>query len=250
MSLTATAAWLSLVSEFYTPDHVVAAPRGMETFEIPQHTISVDMRYPVVYVPGRKLSYKFMASEALWILNGRNDLAYLTAVNKNMAKYSDDGVTLSGAYGPHIMSQLKYVVDTLVKDQYTRQAVLTIWVRTPRPSKDIPCTLAMQFMIRDGRLNCHTYMRSSDAWLGVPYDIFTFSCVAEFVRLLFYDATGINLELDTLYNTAGSRHLYQSNADDVSNLDMTGFNELKFKLRASSGEELFDVLTIMRNRGL
>lgn len=154
------------------------APRGQPTLEI-LHTnnIQVDMRRAVVTSPERKLNYRFMAAEALWILSGSNQLSPLTRFIKRFSDFSDDGETLFGAYGPPVTAQLPYVVESLLKDRDTRQAVLTIWRQSPKPSKDIPCTIAMTFSIREDRLHQHVFMRSSDAWLGIPYDMFSFACI-------------------------------------------------------------------------
>jgi thymidylate synthase len=145
-----------------------------------------------------------MAAEALWILDGSDQLSELVRYNPNMAAFSDDGVTLAGAYGPRIMPQIPYVVSKLREDRDTRQAALTIWTPSPAPSKDIPCTVAMDFKVRDGKLNLHVFMRSSDIWLGLPYDVFSFSCVAYLVCSILGDVTP-----GTLYLTAASSHLYE-----------------------------------------
>jgi len=172
-----SAAWRKLLCEILANGRDVA-PRGQPTKEV-LHTnfITVDMGRAVVTDPLRKLNYQFQCAEALWILGGDNRLEPLTKYVKRMAQFSDDGVTLAGAYGPRIVPQLPYVVSALVVDRDTRQAVLSIWTPSPKPSKDIPCTVAVAFSIRDDRLHQHVFMRSSDAWLGIPYDIFSFSCV-------------------------------------------------------------------------
>lgn len=171
------AAWRQLLFTLLTCGERVA-PRGQGTREV-LHTnlVRVDLRRPVVTTPERKLNYRFMAAEALWVQAGSNELAPLTRFMKKYANYSDDGVTLFGAYGPPIVAQLPYVVQALLADRETRQAVLTIWRQNPPATKDYPCTIAMTFSIRQDHLHQHVFMRSSDAWLGIPYDMFTFACV-------------------------------------------------------------------------
>jgi thymidylate synthase len=179
------AAWRRLLTTIVDYGRVVS-PRGQATLEVLHaNSIVLDLAQPVVTSPERKLNYRFQCAEALWILSGSNELAPLTRFVKRMAEFSDDGQTLAGAYGPPITRQLDYVVNALVKDRDTRQAVLTIWQPNPRPSKDIPCTVAMTFSIRDGRLHQHVFMRSSDAWLGIPYDMFSFACVGLKVACLY-----------------------------------------------------------------
>lgn len=131
-------AWRRALKRALTEGELVA-PRGQRTKELLGHVVSIDMARAVVTSPTRKLSYRFMCAEALWILAGQNELAPLTRFVKRMADFSDDGVTLAGAYGPRLVPQLPYVVDALARDRETRQAVVTIWTPSPPPSRDIPC---------------------------------------------------------------------------------------------------------------
>jgi thymidylate synthase len=186
------------------------APRGMKIRELSHYAVKVDMRYPVVANPGRKINHRFMAAEAFWILSGDNRVDELTRYNPNMGKFSDDDKTLAGAYGPRIMPQAQYVVDRLLNDRDTRQATLTIWTPSPGPSKDIPCTIAMDFKIRQNMLHAHVFMRSSDVWLGLPYDIFSFSAVAMYILASFNAKADKPAGLGTLYLTAASSHLYEA----------------------------------------
>src|SRR5574343_614172 len=102
-------------------------PRGLRTLELEHHTVQVDMLRPVLMCPDRKLNYRFAAAEAWWILSGLDSLYDLTPWNPNMAKFSDDGLRLSGAYGPRVARQLSYVVGKLISDPDTRQATMTTW---------------------------------------------------------------------------------------------------------------------------
>lgn len=193
-----------------------AGAAGSGTIELlHRQVVQVDLTRPVVANPRRRLSYGFMAAEALWILSGSNDLAPLVKHVPGMAKYSDDGQTLAGAYGPPITAQLPYVVNKLASDPHTRQAVLTIWRPSPPDSKDTPCTIAMSFLLRRGRLHQHVFMRSSDLWLGVPYDVFSFSMVALKVLTLLNDrlrAAGLQpADPGALTITAASSHVYTRN---------------------------------------
>lgn len=188
----------------------VVSPRGQATKELLGHSVSVNLARAVVTSPLRKLNYKFMCAEALWILDGQNELAPLTRFVARMAEFSDDGATLAGAYGPRLVPQLPYVVDTLARDRDTRQAVASIWMPTPTPSKDIPCTVAVCFNIRNDALHQQVFMRSSDLWLGLPYDMFSFSCWGIKVACLL-NARGVSprVKLGTLTVTAASSHLYE-----------------------------------------
>lgn len=218
MNIDLNLTWLNVLNDTLH-NGVEVSPRGQLTREIPQRTIEIDMRHPVLTVPERKLSYQFMAAEAFWILTGDFRVETIAPYNKHISQFSDDGETFFGAYGPKIATQLDYVVDKLRNDSDTRQAGLTIWRENPPQTKDVPCTVAIFFGIRQGLLNCHVFMRSSDLWLGVPYDIFNFSMLAHRVCALLnmnYDEHfGVLAKPGTLYLTAASSHLYEHNFTDA-----------------------------------
>jgi len=210
--MPATPAWCHLLKD--TLDWgVLVSPRGKRTKELVHHTICVDMRQPVVMIPARKMNYRFMAAEAYWILSGDDRVDTIAPYNKHIAQFSDDGERFFGAYGPKVVGQLEYVVDKLHKDLSTRQAGLTIWRENPPPTKDYPCTIAMFFHQRGWALNCHVFMRSSDQWLGVPYDIFNFSCIAYMVCAMLNERrhSDIDIRPGQLFLTAASSHLYEDN---------------------------------------
>jgi hypothetical protein len=224
MSQSALRAWYDTVDHLLTQGEPVS-PRGRLTVEQLHRTISIDLRRPVVTASARKLSYQFMAAEAYWILTGDNTTQGIVPWNQHIGQFSDDGKTFFGAYGPRILSQLDYVVGALMLDPDTRQAALTIWRENPPATKDMPCTVAMSFSLRQGVLHQHVFMRSSDAWLGLPYDLFNFSMVAHYVaaqlnyaRLANYAAEGRTevgetdlVQLGELHLTMASSHLYEVN---------------------------------------
>lgn len=189
-------------------------PRGMKIKEIWAAQTRISMEQPCVTIKERSLGYKFMAAEAAWILSGDNRVETIKPYSTAISRFSDDGFFFHGAYGPMIRDQLHFIADTLNSDPDSRQAVLTIWRPNPRPSKDIPCTVSIQFMIRGGKLYVIDTMRSSDLWLGWPYDVFNFSMLARYVICLLKNKP----ELGDLILQAGSMHLYESNWNDVQQI--------------------------------
>jgi thymidylate synthase len=173
-----------------------------------------DMGYPIVTCKPNT-SWIYMAAEAIWILSGENSLFYSQEIQRIQAPYSDDGKKLSGAYGPSFQSQLPYILDLFARDINTRQAVLTIWKRSPKPSKDIPCTVALQWLIRNNKLHCIVTMRSSDVGMGLPYDMFSFACMSAEI------ASKLGVELGICYITAGSRHIYDNQIATLKDLPIT-----------------------------
>ena len=212
--------------------------RGQRTLEILASQTNVDMDFPVVTAKARNLGYRFMVAEAWWILTGQNAVETIKPYSKQIERFSDDGVHFAGAYGPPVIDQLTYIVDSLQRDKQTRQAVLSIWRPNPRDSKDIPCTVSVQWLIRDNYLHCIDNMRSSDAWLGWPYDIFNFTMLtAHILQLLKKRGSGYeNLELGTLTLNAGSQHLYER---DLENVEKVLKNEEEYPCPGFIPDEIF-----------
>jgi len=183
------------------------APRGKKIKE--QLNMSLHVTHPrgnILVNKARNLGYRAMVAEWLWIASGTDLLAPLLQYNKNYEGFSDDGITLYGAYGPRIRKAWHQVVEVLKKDNDTRQAVLSIWAPdTRRDTKDTPCTLSLQFLIRENRLHLTVNMRSSDAWLGLPNDFYVFS------QLLNEMACDVEHDIGSLTMNLGSSHLYETN---------------------------------------
>ena len=226
--------WLETLQKIIE-SNLVSKPRGFEIKEILNNQMKIDMHIPILSVIKRNLGYKFMAREAWWIMDGRNDVESIKDYSKAISNFSDDGYHFNGAYGPRLVDQWHYIVDSLINDIDTRQAVATIWRPNPRASKDIPCTISVQWLIRNNKIYCVDNMRSSDIWLGVPYDVFNFTMLTGYLMLLLRERGLDDLELGYLYLNAGSRHLYENNfelAIDVLNCpfakDYSEFNPYEF----------------------
>jgi len=169
-----------------------------------------DVRRNVMNIPMRKLNYRFMLAEWLWIVAGREDVGTVALYNSQICKYSDDGRVFAGAYGPRLHKQWDYVLHQLEHDESSRQAVATIWTPMPSRSKDIPCTISCQFLIRDKYLHGIFNMRSSDAWLGIPHDVFNFCQIINGL------AGQLKIEPGSLVLNLGSSHLYQNNWEEAA----------------------------------
>ena len=209
------------------PDFI-SKPRDLKIKEKLNHTWTIDMDDPIITLPERKLSYPFMFGEATWMLQGKNDVESVSKYVGGIKRFSDDGKTFFGAYGPKIITQWSYVVDTILKDNESRQAVISIWRENPRSSKDIPCTLTLQFLLREAsdELWLHTIanMRSNDAWLGVPYDTFNFSAISFFI-VCWLNHYNLKCKLGSLSIQAGSRHIYETDFKKLDNIFTSDFDD-------------------------
>lgn len=201
-----------IYEELYRNKHFYkdSNPRGKRTKEIIAPTLYLhNPRNRIAYNPIRRFGFKYAFVESLMLFDNAKDLKYFLHYNKNMAKFSDDGYTLYGSYGYRIADYIKLVIDKLKNDNDTRQAVLPIlrvedsFVKT----KDIPCTLSLQFLIRDNRLNMITNMRSNDIILGLPYDIFIFTTLQEII------ANELEIDLGWYIHRPASLHLYEEHFD-------------------------------------
>jgi thymidylate synthase len=212
----ASLAWYALLKTVVEQGYE-SSPRGKDIYEVLGTQILFNMENPVVAVSERRLSYSFMAAEALWILSGSNKVSDIEPWCDKLKDYSDDGRIFFGAYGPPIKEQTNYVCNKLLDDPDTRQAVMTIWRQNPPQSKDIPCTLSLQFIIRGQQIFCIVNMRSSDVWLGLPYDMFVFTAVSIAVarRINFMRGSGPMVTLGSCMLTAGSSHVYKQDLQKI-----------------------------------
>lgn len=199
--------WWDLLRQLYYHGRRVS-PRGMAIREhIGVHLVLEDARNNVLAHPVRELNHKFMVAEWLWMWFGRDDVATIARYNKQLAQFSDNGVNFNGAYGVPIKEQWWGIRETLTHDPYSRQAVLQIFRVPKAPTKDVPCTINMQFLIRGGKLHTLVNMRSSDVWLGLPYDVFNFTMLANIL------AAQLHVRLGGLTMHLGSSHLYERDMD-------------------------------------
>lgn len=169
----------------------------------------------------RKLPMRYCVGELLWYLSGNPSLKAIQLYTNAWDRMSDDGETVNSNYGYRIQNmideaeeyatgfkfnQLAMCEELLRKDPNTRQAVIHIKQArnvAVHPTKDLNCTVCLQFFIRDGKLYMTTYMRSNDLWMGFPNDVFQFTCIQ------IYLAMKLGVGLGSYTHVAGSLHLYE-----------------------------------------
>lgn len=164
----------------------------------------------------RKLPMRYCIGELLWYLSGNPSLDAIRMYTGAWDRMSDDGVLVNSNYGDRIQkavceysgktfNQLAMIEEMLRRDPNSRQAV--IHIKQARnllkyPSKDVNCTVCLQFFIRENRLYMTAYMRSNDLWMGFPNDIFQFTAIQ------IYLAMKLGVQLGSYTHIAGSLHLY------------------------------------------
>lgn len=172
------------------------------------HVEITDPTYGIITSPGRGLAMRYAVGELLWYLSGSNRTKDIALYAKRWNELSDDGKTANSAYGHRIFErfgfdQYEYIKMLLRQDPNSRQAVIHIKDANMQETKDMPCTIALQYLIRNNRLHATTFMRSNDIWFGFPYDVFSFTALQ--IKLAFE----LGVDIGTYTHIAGSLHLYQ-----------------------------------------
>ena len=186
--------------------------RGNRTRELRARLIELDaVRERCILLAGRNNNIFASIAESMWVLNGRDDLDYLSAYLPRAPEFSDDGQTWRAAYGPRLrnwngIDQLAEILAILSTDLASRRAVAVIFDpdRDFVESKDVPCNNWLHFLARDGRLDLHVVARSTDIWWG-------FSGINAFEWSLLLEMMAFWLELapGRLTFFTSSLHLYQ-----------------------------------------
>jgi thymidylate synthase len=148
--------------------------------------------------------------ELLWYLARTNRVAFISYYVPQYHEESDDGRSIFGGYGPRLFKMRRHNqvanIEALLREKPTsRRAAIQLFdaADLARPHKDIPCTCTLHFLVRQHRLHMITYMRSNDAFCGLPHDMFSFTMIQEII------ARRLGLELGTYKHAVGSLHLYR-----------------------------------------
>lgn len=204
-----------------------ATPRGMAISELIGASFTLtNPRNRLILNESRATNYGFGVGEFCWYMRADRDLGTIRYYNKRMTRFSDDGLTINSAYGFRMFrarwgheSQLDNVLTELKSDPHSRRAVIHInepsdlRKAVTEGSNDVPCTMSLQFLIRNRRLYMNVVMRSNDVIWGLPYDVFSFTMLMECVLL---ELQGLGVQVDDLgeySHFVGSLHLYESQKD-------------------------------------
>lgn len=203
------------------------SPRGQLTKEL--RGVTIKFLDPTRTMPvgiNRGLNVAIGAMEALQLIGGFTDPPMMKRIGQNFSNFMRAG-SFDGAYGPRVRTQLPMVVERLKRDKDTRQAVLNIWDPLhdmfEERSRDYPCTIFLQFLIRNDKLECHGHMRSNDVWWGLSYDAFQFS------QLQCTIANYLQMPAGPYYHHAVSLHMYERDFAKVDDLLYAPTEDLQVK---------------------
>jgi hypothetical protein len=163
----------------------------------------------VLFDQRRDANPTFHLMEAIWMLAGQCNVAWLSQFNGNIVRYADNGV-INGAYGhrwrTHFsdVDQISYVVKTLQKDPTSRRAVINMWdpVQDNNPDwKDVPCNTTIYFDLRGGKLNMTVCCRSNDAiWGCYGANVVHFSVLQEYIAAFLKVPMGVYLQFSNNFH--------------------------------------------------
>ncbi len=241
-----TEAYYDLLLNVYDDPDFSSAPRGQRIKE--KLGVSFRITNPrdrLPYIPARDFSAAYYVAEALWYLSGSDSTEWISNYSSFWKSISDDGKTANSAYGARIFApheriaasidphwtQWQYVIDELKSDPDSRRAV--IHIRTPQDSilakKDVPCTLSLQFFLRNEKLHMVTSMRSSDLILGIAYDVPAFTLFQELLANQLSSVLNKKIGLGDYTHISNSLHIYERHfnmAKDILSMKPTLSSEM------------------------
>lgn len=180
-----------------------------------------------LYFPFRKISERYSEAELNWYWSGDNSCETIGKYGKMWLSLTDDGKTNNSAYGyilekKYGFDQIQQIIELLKNDCNSRRAVLNISDPAINriTTKDMQCTIALQFLIRKNKLEMTVYMRSNDVYFGLPYDYIYFVSLGQYI------AKKLGIELSLYTHHATSMHMYLKDEDkfishnQITNLDI------------------------------
>jgi len=216
--------WREILSDIINNgDDVIREDPERNIKEIVSHKFEIeDPRDRLLYDDGRSLNIFQCIGHFLWITQGNFNLKAIQYYQPWAENVSSDGYKVIGAYGPRLfgvehLNQLEHILGVLGKDPTKRRAVASVYLpqfdQHGLENEEIPCTLNLQYFARKKKLQSVTYMRSQDAFKVLPYDIFIFTMLQEYVQARLRPEH--NPELGKYNHFSGSFHVYFRDLDNV-----------------------------------
>ncbi len=170
----------------------------------------------------KKVHLKSIIVELLWFLKGDTNIAYLKENGVSIwDEWADENGNLGPVYGHqwrnwpspdggHI-DQISEVIKQIKNTPDSRRMMVSAWnVADISKMKLPPCHALFQFYVADGKLSCSLYQRSADFFLGVPFNIASYSLLTLMV------AQVCNLEPGDFVWTGGDTHLYLNHLEQAN----------------------------------
>jgi thymidylate synthase len=173
----------------------------------------------------RKIHLKSVVHELLWFIKGDTNIGYL---KENGVRIWDEWADAQGNLGPvygkqwrrwetadgTVIDQLKGVIELIKRDPHSRRLIISAWnVGDLSRMALMPCHVMFQFYVTgSGRLSCQLYQRSADLFLGVPFNIASYSILTHMI------AQVCDLQPGEFIHTFGDAHLDENHLDQAREL--------------------------------
>lgn len=188
-------------------------------------TFGYQMRFDLTkgfpLVTTKKLHLKSIVHELLWFLSGDTNIQYL---NDNGVSIWNEWADASGNLGPvyghqwrswrtargETIDQISDVIQAIKTNPESRRLIVSAWNVGELENMALPpCHLLFQFYVANGKLSCQLYQRSADVFLGVPFNIASYSLLIHMI------AEQCNLAVGEFIWTGGDCHLYQNHLEQA-----------------------------------
>ncbi len=169
----------------------------------------------------KKLHLRSIIHELLWFIKGETNIDYL---QQNKVSIWDEWADADGDLGPiygyqwrkwpagedHQIDQIQQVIQGIKEDPDSRRHIVSAWNVSELSKMALPpCHVLFQFYVNQGTLSCQLYQRSADIFLGVPFNIASYSL------LLMMVAQVTGLKAGEFVHTLGDAHIYTNHLDQV-----------------------------------
>ena len=186
------------------------------------HQMRFDLSDGFPVVTTKKLHLRSIIYELLWFLRGDSNIAYLKDNGVSIwDEWADDDGELGPIYGVQWRSwptpqgqhidQVAQVVEQIKTDPDSRRIMLSAWNVAEIDNMALPpCHCLFQFYVADGKLSCQLYQRSCDIFLGVPFNIASYSLLTHML------AQQTELNVGDFVWTGGDCHLYLNHLEQAN----------------------------------
>ena len=219
---------------------------GTGTRSVFGRQIRYDLSKSFPLITTKRVHFKSVALELLWFLRGDSNATWLQDRGVRIwNEWADDSGELGPIYGVQWRSwptpdgqsidQIAQLVEQLKANPDSRRHVVSAW--NPGQIAEMalpPCHILFQFYVADGKLSCQLYQRSADMFLGVPFNIASYSLLT----LMIAQQTG--LQPGEFIWTGGDCHIYDNHVEQVAeqlSRDPYPYPQLRLKRRP---ESIFD----------
>ncbi len=194
---------------------------GTGTLSVFGRQLRFDLEQGFPLLTTKKLHWPSIVHELLWFLSGNTNIQYLNQHGVTIwDEWADEQGELGPVYGKQwrnwesgdgrTIDQLTLVVETIKKDPDSRRLLVNAWnIADVSNMKLPPCHYSFQFYVTNGRLSCLFNMRSVDVFLGLPFNIASYSLLTHMV------AQQCDLQPGELIWSGGDVHLYRNHLEQA-----------------------------------